>query len=92
MTNGAETPNGYVPGGIGEVVHNTLPGAPHAPSCTTDGYSRPAQPHRRLDQARQAWRTRTGTIFDFNPLSPQQELMNRNDITEKIITVKVPKG
>jgi nitrate/nitrite transport system ATP-binding protein len=25
MTNGAETPNGYVPGGIGEVVHNTLP-------------------------------------------------------------------
>ena len=25
MTNGAETPSGYVPGGIGEVVHNTLP-------------------------------------------------------------------
>ena len=25
MTNGAETANGYVPGGIGEVVHNTLP-------------------------------------------------------------------
>jgi nitrate/nitrite transport system ATP-binding protein len=25
MTNGAETPTGYVPGGIGEVVSNTLP-------------------------------------------------------------------
>jgi nitrate/nitrite transport system ATP-binding protein len=25
MTNGAETPSGYVPGGIGEVVSNTLP-------------------------------------------------------------------
>jgi nitrate/nitrite transport system ATP-binding protein len=25
MSNGAETPSGYVPGGIAEVVHNTLP-------------------------------------------------------------------
>jgi ABC-type nitrate/sulfonate/bicarbonate transport system ATPase subunit len=49
---------------------------------------RPAQPHRRFPRhARQGALTAA-----LKPLQTQEQTMNRNDITEKIITVKVSKG
>ena len=87
MSNGSEAAGGYAPGGIAEVVTNTLPrtrtraGLHHLP-----GY------YELRNHIVDFLVTRARAGAHLNDAYRRPSQMNRNDITEKIIATKVSKG